>query len=60
VLEIGPKLLINARTLTPRVTNWPPKIDGILFLALGPIQGDKDQHLLVLGGRLKSFFLFQP
>jgi len=28
-LQIGPKLLINARTLAPRVANWPPKFDGI-------------------------------
>jgi len=42
VLQIGPKLLINARTLAPRVANWPPKFDGILFSALGPIQGRND------------------
>jgi hypothetical protein len=35
--------------LAPRVTNWPPKFDGILFSALGVIQGQKDQQLLVLG-----------
>ncbi len=44
------KILIDVGTLTLRVTNWPPKFDGILFTVLGPIQGDKDQHLLVLGG----------
>jgi hypothetical protein len=48
-LQIGPKLLINAGTLAPRVANWPPKFDGILFSALGPIRGHKVQHLLVLG-----------
>jgi hypothetical protein len=42
--------------LAPRVANWPPKFDGILFLALGPIQGLKVQHLLVTLGRLKRFF----
>jgi len=29
-LQIGLKLLINARTLAPSVANWPPKFDGIL------------------------------
>jgi hypothetical protein len=33
-LLFGPKLLINARTLVPRVANWPPKFDG-LFSSLG-------------------------
>jgi hypothetical protein len=45
--------------------HWPqrlqigclPKFEGILFSALGPIQGHKVQHLLVTWGRLKSFFL---
>jgi hypothetical protein len=32
-----------------RLANWPPKFDGILFSALGPMQGHKVQHLLVLG-----------
>jgi hypothetical protein len=32
-----------------RVANWPHKYDGILFSALGPIEGHKVQHLLVLG-----------
>jgi hypothetical protein len=41
-LQIGPKLLINARTLAPRVANWPPKFDGVLFSALGPTQGHND------------------
>jgi len=58
-LRIGPKLLINARTLTPGVANWPPKFDGMLFSALGPIQGHKVQHLIVLGASTR-FFLFQP
>jgi hypothetical protein len=41
---------------------WPPKLDGILFPPLGPIQGHKVQHLLITWGRLKRifFFLVQP
>ncbi len=31
VLMFGPKLLISAGTLAPRVANWFPKLDGILF-----------------------------
>jgi hypothetical protein len=42
--------------LAPRVANWPPKFHGILFPALGPIEGHKVQHLLVTLGRLKRFF----
>jgi hypothetical protein len=38
---------MNAGTLAPRVTNWLPKFGGILFPALGPIQGRKVQHLLL-------------
>jgi len=49
-------ILINAELLAPRVVNWPPKFDGILFPALGPIQGYKVQHLLVTLGRLKKIF----
>jgi len=41
--------------LAPRVADWPPKFDGILFSALGPIQGHNVQHLLATWGRLKSF-----
>ncbi len=55
-LVIGPKLLINSGTLAPRVAYWPSKFDGILFSRLGPIQAHKAQHLLILRGRLKSFF----
>jgi hypothetical protein len=59
-LGTGFKLvLINAATLAPRVSNWPPKFNGILFPTLGPIQGHKVQHLLVTLGRLKRFFLVQ-
>jgi len=43
-----------------RVANWLPKFDGILFPALGPIEGHKVQHLLVPWGKLKRFFLVQP
>jgi hypothetical protein len=47
--ELEVRIIINAGTLAPSVANWPPKFDSILFSALGPIQGDKVQHLLVLG-----------
>jgi hypothetical protein len=47
-LQIGPKIVINAGTLAPRVANWPPIFYGILFSALGPLQDHKVQHLLVL------------
>jgi hypothetical protein len=40
---------INAGALAPRVVNWPPKFDVILFSALGPIPGHKVPYLLVLG-----------
>ncbi len=54
--------------LAPRVANWVPELDGILFFslpefddilfsALGPIQGHQVQHLLVTWGRLKRVFL---
>jgi hypothetical protein len=33
---------------------------GDPFLALGPIEGHKVQHLLVTWGRLKIFFGFHP
>jgi len=46
---MGVRILIIAEILAPRVTNWPPKFDGILFSALGPIHCQKVQHLLVLG-----------
>ncbi len=61
-LVVGPKLLINVRTLAPRVANWFPKFDGILFFsALGPIQGHKLQHLLIALVQIEFFFsLFQP
>jgi hypothetical protein len=55
-LLFGPKLLIKARTLAPRVANWAPKFDGILFPALGPIQAHKAQDLLITWGRLKRLF----
>jgi hypothetical protein len=60
-LEIGPKLLINAGTLDPRIANWPSKFDGILFSGLGPIQAHKTQHLLIIEDRLKKILKkFQP
>jgi hypothetical protein len=49
MLEHWRQDIINAGTLAPRVANWPPKFDGILFPALGPIQDHKVQHLFVLG-----------
>jgi hypothetical protein len=58
--QIDPKLLINAGTLAPRVANRSPKFDGVLFSAVGPIQGHKVQHLLVTWGRLKCFLILQP
>jgi hypothetical protein len=42
--NIDVRILINAGTLAPRVANWDPR-----FSALGPIQGHKVQHLLVIG-----------
>jgi hypothetical protein len=42
------------------VANWPPKFYGILFPALGPIQGHKVQHLLVLGQIEIFFFPISP
>jgi len=41
--------------LAPRFANWALKFDGILFSALGPIQGLKAQHLLV-PGQIEKFF----
>jgi hypothetical protein len=42
------------------VANWPPKFDGILcfFQPWGQYEAIKVQHLLILGGRLKSFFFY--
>jgi hypothetical protein len=36
--NVDVRILINAGTLAPTVANWPPKFDGILFSALGPIK----------------------
>jgi hypothetical protein len=58
-LVVCTKLLTNAGTLAPRVANWPPIFDGILFPALGPIQAHKVPHLLVTWGTLKRLFLVQ-
>ncbi len=46
--ESGPKKL-GANFERFWVANWPPKFDGILFPAFGPVQCHKVQHLLVLG-----------
>jgi hypothetical protein len=59
MLEHWRQDIINAGTLAPRVANWTPKFDGILFPDLGPIQAQKVQHLLVTLGRLKIFFPVQ-
>jgi hypothetical protein len=56
MLNIVVRILINAGTLVPRVASWIPKCGGMVFLALGPIQGHKVQHLLVTRGTLKIFF----
>jgi hypothetical protein len=57
-LQIGPKLLINAGTVAPKVANRPAKFDGILFSALGPIQGHNVHHLLITWGQIEKFFFF--
>jgi hypothetical protein len=43
--------------IVPRVANWLPKLNGIIFSALGPIQGHKVQHLLVTWQIENNFFL---
>jgi hypothetical protein len=50
---IDVRILINAATMAPRVSNWPPKFNGILFPTLGPIQGHKVQHLF---GQIEKIF----
>jgi hypothetical protein len=52
-LQIGPKGCKLA-SLNPK------PFDGILFSALGPLQGHKVQRFISTWGILKSFFLFQP
>jgi hypothetical protein len=42
--------------LAPRVANWLPKFDGILFSGLGSIQGLNVQHLLVTWGVIENIF----
>jgi len=42
--------------LAPRASNWLPKFDGILFSALGPIQGHKVQHILVTWGQIENIY----
>jgi hypothetical protein len=55
---LAPRKGLNAKNkLAPRVANWPLKFDGNPFSALGPIEGHKVQHLLVLwGGQIEKFF----
>jgi hypothetical protein len=40
-LQIGPKLLINAGTLAPRVLNWPPKLMVSFFQPWGQYEAIK-------------------
>jgi hypothetical protein len=42
--------------LAPRVANWLPTFNGILFSGLGSIQGHKVQHLLVSWGVIENIF----
>jgi hypothetical protein len=51
-------LLINAETLAPRVANWLPKFDDILFFSgLGPIQGHKVWYLPIGNlGQIEFYF----
>jgi hypothetical protein len=42
--------------LAPRVANWPHNYDGILFSALGPIEGHKVQHFFSNLGQIEKFF----
>jgi hypothetical protein len=56
--NIDVKILINAGTFTSRVANWLPKFNGILFSALGPIQGHKVEHLLVTWRQIENNFFY--
>jgi len=56
--HLGNSFNLNLKTKMWNVANWLPKFDGILISTLGPIQGDKVQHLLVAWGRLECFFSF--
>jgi len=54
-------ILLNAGTLAPEVAHWPPKFAGILFSALGQIQGHTVQHLLVTNlGQIEKLFSMSP
>jgi hypothetical protein len=53
---LAPKLLRNAGPSAPRFANWLPKFDVILFPALGPIQGEKVQHLISNLGQIENTF----
>jgi hypothetical protein len=56
MLEHWCQIINKCWNIGPKGCNWTPKFDGILFTALGPIQGHNVQHLLVTCGRLKSLF----
>jgi hypothetical protein len=40
----------------PRVANWLPKFDAILFSALKPIQGHKSSAFISKLGQIEKFF----
>jgi hypothetical protein len=42
--------------LASKVANWLPKFDGILFPALGSIQGYKVQHFISNLGLIENIF----
>jgi hypothetical protein len=42
--------------LAPRVANWLPKFNGILFPALGPIQGHKFLAFISNLGQIEILF----
>jgi hypothetical protein len=44
------------KTLAPRVANWLPKFNGILFSALGPIQGHKVLAFISNLGQIEKIF----
>jgi hypothetical protein len=50
--------IVNAGTLGPRFANWFPKFDGILFSALGPIQGHKIQHFTSNLGQIENILFY--
>ncbi len=67
-LLFGPKLLISARNLMsryyqmmqhwpqlPRVANWPPKFDGILFPSLGTYTRPSSSAFISNFGQIEKF-----